>query len=59
MGNIVEYLLVTGSYSEDLNLAVNDLIKKGWQPFNGARSYSTVGGLMQTMVKYKPQEPRG
>ena len=59
MKEIEKYELVADTYDHDFNKKINDLIKKGFQPFGLLKiekNSSDMIKYIQAMVKYK--EPR-
>ena len=59
MLKIEEYELVADTYDRDFNKKINDLIKKGFQPFGLLKIEKNSSGIIkyiQAMVKY--EEPR-
>lgn len=57
MRKITDYIIVAGTFHENLSIRVHDMIVfEGWEPIGGA-SVSDRGGYCQAMVKYAPDAP--
>ena len=51
---VLEYQLIEGHGTEDLNKKVADLIKQQWQPFKSPTVYAGTW-FLQAMVKYESE----